>query len=95
MREFIDAGLETGKALSVRAEELAQDGGRRAASFLRSQGIGTLNELRAVVQRAVRNDSSLVQTLEADLFGLFDEMQRLAAARAKASAVKPVTPTPV
>lgn len=44
-----------------------------------------LGDLRTTVQRDLEADEALPSTLEADLFGYLEELQRLAAAR-KASA---------
>lgn len=79
--DYLDAALETGRLLSGRAKDLAETPSRAQAGALRGEAIGTLAEFRNVVARTVKNNPDLPRTLEADIFGLFDEMQRLAAGR--------------
>jgi len=88
---FAAAGAEVGAHHQGRSTELASAGTRDEAAPLRSLIIGALNELRSVVQREMAHDATLPATLEAEIFGYFDEMQRLASQRRR-SPVTPATP---
>ena len=79
--DFLAAGQEIGALLSDRSKTLGAAAGRGRAGVLRNEIIATVNEIRAVIatERAERTD--LPATLDGDLFGQFDELQRLAEAR--------------
>ena len=91
MAAFVEAGAEVGRIHQGRSDELAVAGNREGAGPLRSEILGALGELRAVVQREVASNPELPRTLEAQIFGYFDELQRLAAQR-KASAAPGAAP---
>ena len=98
MAAFVEAGAEVGRIHQGRSDELAVAGNREGAGPLRSEIVGALGELRVVVQREVATNPALSRTLEAEVFGYFDELQRLAAQRKASAAPSPapvVPPAPV
>lgn len=81
VEHYIAAGMALGVTLSGRADDLAVATPEANAGAQRSELIGLLGTLRADIRLALRVDPALPRTLEADVLGLFDEMQRLAEQR--------------
>ena len=93
IEDFIAAGTEVKNLLDARGADLGVAGSREGAGRLRSEIVGALTELRGVVatERAHRDD--LPATIDGELFGHLDELQRLATAR-NASKQKPKPDAP-
>ena len=72
---------EIGRLLSDRSQTLGAAAGREGAGILRGEIIAAVNEVRAVLGTERIDRPELPATLDGDLFGYFDELQRLAAAR--------------
>jgi len=88
--DFAAAGVKVGEVLDGRVSEQASASDRAGAGALRSEIIGALGELRTMLAREVRVNPALPATIDADVFGYFDELQRLAAQRERPAA--PATP---
>ena len=80
---YVDAGKSIGGGLSGRADQLASSGDASQAGRLRSELIGLYGELRAAIRLQLKAQSDLPRTLEDDILGNFDELQRLALQRRK------------
>ena len=91
---FAQAGQTLGALHQDRGTEVANSSTRAGAGPLRSEIIGTLNEMRSVIQREVATNLTLARNLEAQIFGYFDELQRLAALRTGQPGTPTPTPTP-
>lgn len=80
---YVDAGKSIGGGLSGRADQLASSGDASQAGKLRSELIGLYGELRAAIRLQLKAQADLPRTLEDDILGNFDELQRLAVQRRK------------
>lgn len=80
---YATAGKAIGGGLTGRADELSSAGDAPRAGVLRSETIGLFGELRAAIRLQLKAQPDLPRTLEADILGNFDELQRLAAQRRK------------
>jgi len=101
VRAFLEAGRTIGTTLSGRADDLATRPDGKQAGALRGTTIGLLSDLRTTVARELEadTDATLPRSLDADIFGYVDELQRLAAARASnasnvAAPAGPTNPVP-
>ena len=93
---FVAAGGDIRGLLDERSGTLGSASSRAGAGALRGEILGTLYELRSVVATERGDRTDLPATIDGQIFGQLDELQRLAAARNAARAKpKPAAPTPV
>ncbi|MBI4817764.1 MAG: hypothetical protein HY791_16000 [Deltaproteobacteria bacterium] len=79
---FVSSGEELGVLLSNRAD--AETGTERATTRgFRGEVIGLLNRFRAALRDEVEFNPALPRNLDAQIFGTFDELDKLKAGRAK------------
>lgn len=88
---FVNKGEELGVLLSQRADLTAI--GRVEASKLRAATVGTLGRLRAALADEMSVNPNLPTDLDAKIFGLFDELDKMAA-DASAARKRPATLEP-
>ena len=77
---YIDAGISIGQTLSERAD--AKD--REAASLIRNELVGSLNEARRQLRRELKKNPSLPADLEAQVFAWLDDLEKSSAQEAAA-----------
>lgn len=82
VERYLKAGSDLGDNLSGRADDRAARPDASRAGALRGRAIGLVSDLRTAIQRDREADPSLPATLEADVLGYVDELERLAASRA-------------
>jgi len=87
-QRLVASGIELNRLDSRRGETLAKRGDRSGAGPVRASAIGALHALREHVERALKARADLPRDLDAQIFGLLDELQRRAAGR-KAGASPP------
>ncbi|PKN56198.1 MAG: hypothetical protein CVU56_17445 [Deltaproteobacteria bacterium HGW-Deltaproteobacteria-14] len=82
VERYLKTGQDLGDTLSARADDRAARADASRAGALRGRAIGLVSDLRTAIQRDREADPTLPATLEADLLGYLDELERLAASRA-------------
>lgn len=81
VQSYTSAGAELGATHSGRADDLAGRGDASRAGAIRGEVIGLFADLRTAIRRDLQANPGLSATLEADVLGFVDELQRLARAR--------------
>jgi len=94
IERYLTAARALGDNLSGRADDLAARTDASQAAALRGRAVGLVGDLRTAVRRDLEADPALPRTLEADLLGYVDELDRLASGRVKSGATV-ATPAPV
>ena len=93
--DFVAAGTEIRRLLDERSGTLGSGSSREGAGALRGEIVGTLYELRNVITTERGDRPDLPATIDGQIYGQFDELQRLAAARNAAKPKpRPATPSP-
>ena len=98
---FIAGAEDIKRLLDDRSSALGVAATREGAGALRGEIVATLYELRGVLATERANRSELAATIDGEIFGQLDELQRLAGARNAAAAAskkakaKPEAPEPI
>ncbi|MBI5496622.1 MAG: hypothetical protein HY904_16500 [Deltaproteobacteria bacterium] len=96
VEKYVAAGKALGSSHSGRADDLAGRGDGAAAAPLRGALIGIFVDLRTAIARELEVNAALPRSLEDDVLGYLDELERLALARAAGpTAAPPAGPGPV